>query len=437
MKARPCWGIVVALALGPGTSLAAERAGVAGGVRGQVTLERAQRPAQPVSSGEEIFMQDDLRTGPRSAMQILLLDQTTFTIGPDSAVVVDEFVYDAATGAGRVSARVAKGVFRFVTGRIAARQPADLNVALPAGNIGVRGTMAVGRSDAQSAESLVVLVGEGKDNTVGDPGGAIDVCNAGTCSEVSRTGFGVRIPGRDEPPSEPFRVPESELAGLLRELGDPEDLLAAREVSGADAAVDPDQAGPPPPDEERAKTARRELRRLDSLYEVSILAQQDERDEEAFALGLQGIESGIPDGPTTYDQLRSLPAGQIHYTETAVKLTTPDTYSFLLNIDLGARTYGGGGSYSSVSGTYTGFTPYPSPTSFASDSGNVDFVLAGTAIGGGPCGMTCNTVLSIRPQNVGGDIGAVAEHSMQVFDFSSVLVDQGSGVTPKQPGFVP
>ena len=381
VRSRVLWASAIVLALAPETGRAAEQAGVAGGVRGQVTLARAQLAARGVVGGEEIFLQDSLRSGPRSGMQILLLDQTTFTIGPDSAIVVDEFVYDPATSAGKISAKVAKGVFRFVTGKIAAKNPANVSVGLPAGNIGVRGTMAAGRADERTAESLVVLLGEGRDNATGDPAGAIDVCNAGTCTEVSRAGFGVRIPGPGDPPTEPFRVPAEELTSLLRQLGDPDDLLASGEATPGDEAVDPDQPGAPPPAEERAKEAGRTLARLDDLYDTSILPQQDERDEEAVALGLQAVPTGIPDGPTTYDQLRSIPSGQIHYTETAVKMTTPNTYSFLVNVDLGARTWGGGGSFSSVSGNYSGSTPIPSTTSFASDSGNVKRMIAARSVG--------------------------------------------------------
>jgi hypothetical protein len=80
-------------------------------------------------------------------MQILLLDQTVFTIGPESELVIDEFVYDPKTNAGKLSAEITKGVFRFVSGKIAHEKPEDMNVKLPAGTLGVRGTMVAGRVD--------------------------------------------------------------------------------------------------------------------------------------------------------------------------------------------------------------------------------------------------------------------------------------------------
>ena len=42
---------------------------------------------------------------------------------------------------GKITARVTKGLFRFVTG-IARRDPAKMKVKLPVGTIGIRGTQA-------------------------------------------------------------------------------------------------------------------------------------------------------------------------------------------------------------------------------------------------------------------------------------------------------
>jgi hypothetical protein len=223
-------------------------------------------------SGEEILMLDSLRSGPSSGMQILLLDETVFTIGPQSALVVDEFVYDPATSAGKVGATVAKGVFRFVTGKIAKHNPSDMNVALPAGNIGVRGTIVAGRVDDVVRASLVILLGDSGNGAPGSGSASIEVCNAGACERVTSPGFGVKIAGPDAPPSPPFRVPTDEVEAILQAVSNPESALAG-DVNG-DAGQLGDATLPP---EDQEREIRRKLQGLDTLDGLSDRAAQDGR----------------------------------------------------------------------------------------------------------------------------------------------------------------
>jgi hypothetical protein len=242
-------------------------AGVAAAVRGRVSLARVSIPDRSVVSGEDIFMRDSLRSGPSSGMQILLLDETVFTIGPDSAITVDEFVYDPANSAGKISATVAKGVFRFVTGKVAHRRPSDMNVALPSGNIGVRGTIVAGRVDDVTRASLVILLGDSRALGAGTGGTAIDVCNAGECERVATPGFGVRIDGPDAAPGQAFRVDPGELDAILSALGDPEGALAnggGGKLEEGDAPLTSDE-----------RDARRKMRDLNALDQLSNRAAQD------------------------------------------------------------------------------------------------------------------------------------------------------------------
>ncbi len=262
--------LVLAFASLSSTALAAEQAGVAAAVRGQVKLARVAIPPRGVASGEEILMQDTLESGPSSGMQILLLDETVFTIGPQSVLTVDEFVYDPSTNAGKVGATVAKGVFRFVTGKIAKKNPRDMNVALPAGTIGVRGTIVAGRADGGTKASLVILLGDSGGNAPGSGAASIEVCNAGACESVASAGFGVRIDGPDAPPSPPFRVPDADVQAILLAVANPEGVLAGDEGQL-------DQAGLPEGEEERAREIRRRLQGLDTLDAISDRAAQDAR----------------------------------------------------------------------------------------------------------------------------------------------------------------
>jgi len=94
----------------------------------------------PLQKGTPIPLNAHIATGPNGRFQLLLLDETVFTLGPNSDMVLDEFVYDPKTNAGKITANVAKGTFRWVTGRMTHEGPAGSSVKVAVGTIGVRGT---------------------------------------------------------------------------------------------------------------------------------------------------------------------------------------------------------------------------------------------------------------------------------------------------------
>jgi len=79
-------------------------------------------------------------TGPTGRVQMLLPDETVFTIGPNSDMVVDEFVYDPDNNPKKIAVSVTKGLFRLLTGKVAHKDPANMKVKLPVGTLGIRGT---------------------------------------------------------------------------------------------------------------------------------------------------------------------------------------------------------------------------------------------------------------------------------------------------------
>jgi len=173
-----------------------QQAGVSAAVHGQVALARASQNVvgKRVKSGDPIFLGDAITSGKESGLQVMLLDETVFTIGPNSEISIDEFVYDPSTGSGKIAASVAKGAFRFITGKIARKRPEDMTVRLPTATIGIRGTIVAGvvrtapgddptadavfkqlqkdSPGAENARDFVILLGPGHENNTNDAGGA-------------------------------------------------------------------------------------------------------------------------------------------------------------------------------------------------------------------------------------------------------------------------
>ena len=120
--------------------LQATKIGVAAAVRGEVDQLTADSRSRVVHSSDSIFSNAHITTSPDGRLQVLLLDETIFTLGPSSDMIMDDFVYDPKTSAGKISARIAKGTFRFVTGKIAPKDPDKMKIKVAVGTIGVRGT---------------------------------------------------------------------------------------------------------------------------------------------------------------------------------------------------------------------------------------------------------------------------------------------------------
>lgn len=200
---------------------AAPRAGVAAAVRGSVTLERPGSVGLAVETGAPVYIGDAITTGADSGLQILLLDETVFTIGPDSEMKIDEFVFDPDSSEGALNAELVRGAFRFISGRIAKKNPEKMKVELPAGTIGIRGTMVNAQVDPAQGRSLIVLAGPGEANAAGARIGQIRVRNAGVSRNVARSGWGIEIPDRSAPPSSPFQVTQAQLDAFRFEVASP------------------------------------------------------------------------------------------------------------------------------------------------------------------------------------------------------------------------
>ena len=114
--------------------------GTVAALRGEVFIGTPDGRQIPLQTGTPIPLNAHLTTGPDSRVQLLLLDETVFTLGPNSDMVLDEFVYDPKSSAGKITASLAKGTFRFITGKIAHRDTDNVKLKIPVGDLGFRGT---------------------------------------------------------------------------------------------------------------------------------------------------------------------------------------------------------------------------------------------------------------------------------------------------------
>ena len=157
--------------------------------------------------GDPIYLDDEITTGPDTSLQILLKDQTVFTIGPNAVLVFDEFIYDPQSNdAGSLSASVKKGAFKFVSGKISKKSSEAMVLKLPNATASIRGTTVAGRV-TEEGESDVILL-SGAINVVSDasPVG-IDIFQPGWGTSISAGGL----------VSAPFQLSVEALDSILSE----------------------------------------------------------------------------------------------------------------------------------------------------------------------------------------------------------------------------
>ena len=54
----------------------------------------AGKPQSQLNIGKSIFFNERIKTTDSGLVQVLLVDGSTFTVGPDSDLVINKFVYD-------------------------------------------------------------------------------------------------------------------------------------------------------------------------------------------------------------------------------------------------------------------------------------------------------------------------------------------------------
>lgn len=121
---------------------------------GTAIIKRGRDTIQIVK-GTEIKTNDKVETK-NGKVKIVFKDDTNVTVTESSSLVIDDFVYDPKSGAGKLGLKAAAGTVRYVSGSIA-KDPKNVKINTPTAAIAVRGTdfvMAV----AETGASMIMLM---------------------------------------------------------------------------------------------------------------------------------------------------------------------------------------------------------------------------------------------------------------------------------------
>jgi len=402
------------------------KVGVAAAVKGDVAIvPQGGDGERSVKSGDAVNLGDKVRAGPDARLQALLLDETVFTIGANSEIVIDRFVYDPEKSAGKVTASIAKGVFRFVTGRVSQNKPEDMEVKVPAGTIGVRGTMVAGRIDG--ATTQLALLGPGDESNTRETVGRIEVSNAAGSVVVSRSGYGTTL-SRGAAPAAPAAVASSDLNALsavpAAGAGTPTTSADAGSTDAQGSATDssPSAIG---------FTGQAVAAAVQSVAGSTEVTSSGDQTSEAAAEVSEA--STIEDGVT---QISELPTtGTFHFSQSGVTLGSSGTYKVTADLDLGNRTFGGGNSEVAGTSGDSGLNTF----SFQILSKSLDSFTSAVfednpANANCTGGDNCSATFKMTLNNSGGTVAANMSHELVLNNDTDSTSESGSGTASRSSG---
>jgi hypothetical protein len=121
---------------------------------GTAIIKRGKDTIQ-IAKGTLIETNDKIETK-NGKVKIVFKDDTNVTVTESSSLVIDDFVYDPKSGAGKLGLKAAAGTVRYVSGSIA-KDPKNVKINTPTAAIAVRGTdfvMAV----SETGGSMIMLM---------------------------------------------------------------------------------------------------------------------------------------------------------------------------------------------------------------------------------------------------------------------------------------
>ena len=125
-----CWGA---------TAATKETIGVIRNSSGTVSVTRGEQ-VLPAVSGTKLLAEDVLDTGRDGSAGIILRDNSSLSIGPDSRLVLEKFLFAPVEGRFALLVRVSRGTMAYISGLIGKLSPGSARFETPVATIGIRGT---------------------------------------------------------------------------------------------------------------------------------------------------------------------------------------------------------------------------------------------------------------------------------------------------------
>ena len=197
-----------------------------------------QRDKQTLTAakGTGVEMNDAIRTQ-QGKVGITFEDDTRVQVNENSKLVIDDFVYDPKSKAGKLGAKIALGTVRYASGQIAKNSPQNVALGTPTATITVRGTDFTASVDELGQSTIILLPSCPDDRNKSRTKNDIEKnCKVGEISVETDAGIVIlnqafqatQVNSRAQPPSRPVILNLSEDAiGNMLLLSPPKELKEA------------------------------------------------------------------------------------------------------------------------------------------------------------------------------------------------------------------
>jgi hypothetical protein len=150
---KPSTILFSALLFITGVIQAQERIGVAAAVDTTTTDLTLEQERKLVDEGYKIIQNHTIETDENGKAQMLLVDGTAFTVGPNSSVTLDSFIYNPETAEGSLTV-TSRGLMRLVGGKVTKNNPAIIRTN--AATVGIRGGIVFVDSQGETTEASFI-----------------------------------------------------------------------------------------------------------------------------------------------------------------------------------------------------------------------------------------------------------------------------------------
>jgi FecR protein len=151
----------------------------------------------PLVVGAHIVHKERIHTTPQGSTQLLFTDKSSMSIGPNTDIVIDEYVYNPDANNGQMLVSLAKGALRFVGGQLSHQGAATITTT--AATIGIRGG------------TVTVIQGPAGTEVINHYG-IIKITNGAGTVLITRSEFGALIKNWETLIQDLGRIPPSDVA---------------------------------------------------------------------------------------------------------------------------------------------------------------------------------------------------------------------------------
>lgn len=196
------WSLVAAIPLFFVVESAYAKVGVASVVNGEPLSKPPSEAERVLNIGNDMSADEVVTTKTNDRAHIVFLDGSTLTVGPNSVIIIDKFVYDPATKTGSLDLRASRGVFRYVGGAIS--KTSEVTIKTPSATLGIRGGIAIVTVTPTGDTSANFLFG-----------GSLTITSQGVSQTTTQAGTQINVQSGSAP-TPPITIPPGSLQQIDR-----------------------------------------------------------------------------------------------------------------------------------------------------------------------------------------------------------------------------